>query len=240
MAGVMSKSLDFYQIVYKEEQRASCYPFSKIYFNEILTDSFENDVICKLVPESNADYIGVASWRLKQKRGESSTPIVLNHDTTLTEEKILAQDFDIAILTPRWAGFRYLYMAANWHGKSWDDAFSVFYDGFLRPNGISVPKNFQELDGEDCRYPIHENHFIANAEIYQYYIRAVLRPAIDFCASQEVFRMDSGYIHKKRDAQEIQEYQKKSGRSDWPIQAFILERLFSIWINDKNFKVINL
>ena len=41
-------------------------------------------------------------------------------------------------------------------------------------------------------------------------------------------------------AQEIQAYQKASGRQDWPIAPFILERLFSIWINDKNFKVIPL
>lgn len=236
----MQKTLDFFQIIYREEQRASCYPFAKVYFNETLTDSFENDVICRLVPESNADYIGVASWRLAQKRGDAGTPKVLNHDITLTPEKILAQDFDIAILTPRRIGFRYLYMASNWHDKAWDDAFSVFYNGFLHPNGIRVPKNYQELDGEDCKYPIHENHFIAEQEIYQTYVRTVLRPAIEFCERNSVFKMDSGYVHKKRDAQEIKAYQEASGRMDWPIMPFILERLFSLWINDKNFKVINL
>jgi hypothetical protein len=238
MAG---KSLDFYQIIFKEEQRASCYPFAKVYFNETLTDTFENDVICKLVPESTADYISVCSWRLKQKRGESSTPQVLNHDVTLTEEKILAQDFDIAILTPRRANYRPLYKAAvMWHSESWEPAFSVFNDGFLRPNGIQVPRNYKDLDGEDLTYAIHENHFIANAEIYKYYVRGVLNPAIEFCNAQEVFKMDSGYVTKKRDPQEIQAYQKASGRMDWPIMPFILERLFSIWINDKGYKVINL
>lgn len=234
------KTLDFFQVIYKEEQRSECYPFAKVYFNETLTDSFENDVICRLVPESNADYIGVASWRLKQKRGDSSTPRVLNHDITLTQEKILSADFDVAILTPRRAGFRYLYMAANWHGKAWDTCFNVFYDGFLRPNGISVPKNFQELDGEDCKHPIHENHFIADSEIYHTYVRTVLLPAIEFCNEKEVFTMDSGYVHKKRDAKEIKAYQEASGRMDWPMTPFILERLFSIWINNKGFKVINL
>jgi hypothetical protein len=55
-----------------------------------------------------------------------------------------------------------------------------------------------------------------------------------------IFRSESGYILKKRDPQEIKEYQTKSGRFDWPISVFILERLFSIWLNDKNLKVINL
>lgn len=237
MAG---KSLDFYQIIFKEEQRASCYPFAKVYFNETLTDAFENDVICKLVPESTADYISVCSWRLKQKRGESSTPQVLNHDVTLTEEKIFAQDFDIAILTPRRVGFKYLYMASNWHGAAWENAFSIFNDGFLRPNNIYVPKNYEQLDGEDCKHPIHENHFIADSEIYQTYVRNVLHPAISFMEANPIFKTDSGYVHKKRDPQEVQAYQKASGRMDWPIMPFILERLFSIWINDKGYKVINL
>jgi len=236
----MAGKLDFYQIYFKDEQLPNLYPFAIPFKNETLTDYFENDVIARLVPESNADYISVCSWRLKQKRGESSTPIVLNHKLELDEQKILSQDFDVAILTPRRAGFRALYMAANWHGKAWHDAFSVFSDGFLRPHGISVPKNYEDLDGEDLKYAIHENHFIAARNIYQSYVSTVLRPAIEFCSKEDVFKMDSGYIHKKRDTKEIQAYQKASGRQDWPIAPFILERLFSIWINDKNLNVINL
>lgn len=236
----MAGKLELFQIYFKDEQLPHLYPFAIPYKNETLTDYFENDVICRLVPESNADYISVCSWRLKQKRGESSTPLVLNHNLHLDEQKILAQDFDVAILTPRRANFRMLYMAANWHGKAWDDAFCVFYDGFLRPNGLSVPKNYQDLDGEDLKYAIHENHFVARSEIYKDYVTNCLKPAISFMETNPVFRMDSGYIHKKRDAQEIQAYQKASGREDWPIAPFILERLFSIWINDKNLNIINL
>lgn len=233
----MSKSLDFYQIIFKEEQRSSCYPFAKVYFNETLTDAFENEVISKLVPDSNADYIGVASWRLKQKRNDSSTPQVLNHKLELTEEKILSSDFDVAILTPRRSTFKPLDMAANWHGKAWKEAFGVFKTGFLDPMGIRLP-NLEA--GEDLKHAIHENHFIAGQEIYQTYVRTVLRPAIDFTSGRDVFKMDSGYIDKKRNLQEVKEYQTKSGRRDWPMMPFILERLFSIWINDKNFKVIPL
>lgn len=233
----MIKSLDFYQIIYKEEQRPSCYPFAKVYFNETLTDSFENEVISKLVPDSNADYIGVASWRLRQKRNDGGTPQVLGHKLELTEEKIVNENFDIAVLTPRRPTFKPLDMAANWHGKAWQDAFSIFKTGFLDPMGIRLP-NLEV--GEDLKTAIHENHFIADRLIYQTYVLTVLKPAIEFCESHEIFKIDSGYIHKKRDHQEIKEYQTKSGRQDWPIQPFILERLFSIWINDKNFKIINL
>lgn len=233
----MARSLDFFQVIYKEEQRSACYPFAKVYFNETLTDSFENDIICRLVPTSTADYVGVVSWRLAQKRNDGGTPKVLSHKLELTEEKITNEDFDVAILTPRRPSFKPLDMAANWHGKAWKEAFGVFKTGFLDPMGIRVP-NVEE--GEDLKYTIHENHFIANNSIYKRYIQSCLKPAIDFCSTQEVFKMASGYIHKKRDQKEIKEYQQKSGRLDWPMQPFILERLFSIWINDKNFKVINL
>lgn len=233
----MSKSLDFFQCIYKEEQRSSCYPFAKVYLNETLTDSFENDIICRLVPQSNADYIAVTSWRLKQKRNDGGTPQVLNHQLELSESRIVNEDFDIAVLTPRRPNFKPLDMAANWHGPAWTFAFRVFKEGFLDPLGIKVPNTEA---GEDLTYTIHENHFIAGQEIYQTYVRTVLRPAIEFCSAREAFKMDSGYVHKKRDHQEIKEYQQKSGRLDWPMQPFILERLFSIWINDKGFKVINL
>lgn len=233
----MAGSLDFYQIIFKENQRGHCYPFAKAYFNETLTDYFENDIIAKLVPESNADYISVCSWRLRQKRGESSTPQVLKHDLELTEEKILSHEFDVAILTPRRPNFKPLDMAANWHGKVWADAFGVFKTGFLDPMGIRLP----DLEaGEDLKHAIHENHFIARGGIYQMYVRYCLTPAITFMANDEIFKRDSGYIDKKRDTKEVKSYQEKSGRYDWPIAPFILERLFSIWINNKNLKVINL
>lgn len=233
----MARTVNFFQVIYKEEQRGSCYPFAKVYFNETLTDSFENDIICRLVPNSNADYVGVASWRLRQKRNDGGTPQVLGHKLELTEEKIVNEDFDVAVLTPRRPNFRPLDMAANWHGQAWQQAFGVFKTGFLDPMGIRLP-NLEA--GEDLIHTIHENHFIAQREIYKAYVREVLKPAIEFCESNTVFKMDSGYVHKKRDLKEVKEYQQKSGRLDWPIQPFILERLFSIWIDDKNFKVVNL
>jgi len=237
VGGMDGKSLDFYQVIFKEEQRGHCYPFAKVYFNELFTDNFENDIIARLVPQSKADYISVCSWRLRQKRNDASTPKVLNHKLELSEEKILSEDFDVAILTPRRNGFRPLDMAANWHGNAWVDAFNFFNAGFLKPMGLKVPDISK---GDDRKHTIHENHFIAFGHIYRAYVSECLAPALEFCNEEEIFQMDSGYVNKKRDAQEVKEYQQKSGRTDWPIKPFILERLFSIWINDKNFKVINL
>lgn len=224
------KTLDFIQIIYKEEQREKCYPWTQKYFNYELTDYFENSVIAKIVPTLNADYISVCSWRLAQKRGD--TIINLNGDLSLTEEKILSHDFDIAVLTPRSPRHQPLAMASQWHGKAWDEAFAVFKKEFLPTVGIACPDELSKA--------IYENHFIAKKEIYQSYVIECLRPAIDFMGSRSIFGLDSGYINKKRDAEEIIAYQTKSGRKDWPISTFVLERLFSIFIEGKDYRIINL
>lgn len=223
------KTLDFVQIIFNESQRDKCYPWAQVYFNNTLTDYFENDVIARIVPTLNADYISVCSWRLAQKRAD--TAINLN-GTGLTEEKILSNEFDIAVLTPRSPRHQPLVMASNWHGEAWDKAFYVFKNLFLPTVGLKV--------NDELNRAIYENHFIAKREIYHEYVNNILKPAIAFMDTRDVFREDSGYIHKKRDAEEIKAYQEKSGRQDWPIGVFILERLFSIYINDKPYKIINL
>lgn len=225
----MAPTIDFVQIIFNESQRDKCYPWAQVYFNNTLTDYFENDVIARIVPTLNADYISVCSWRLAQKR--TDTAINLN-GTGLTEEKILSNEFDIAVLTPRHPRHQPLYMASNWHGQAWDKAFHVFKTEFLPTIGITCP--------DELNRAIYENHFIAKREIYHDYVQNYLKPAIAFMDTNDVFREDSGYINKKRDAEEIKAYQEKSGRQDWPIGVFILERLFSIYINDKPYKVINL
>jgi hypothetical protein len=217
----MADKIAFYQIYFKDEQKKEMYDFAIPYFNEVLTDYFENSVISEVVPKCNADFISVCSWRLKKKRGDCfRLP-----DKTLTLEKIETSDFDIAILTPRSPTHNVMAMASHWHGRSWDDAISD-----LR-QFIKVPK--------DIKHAIYENHFIARGDIYKAYVTDCLLPCIDYMSTRDVYFADSGYRTRKTHEQ-VLEYQAKTGRSDWPISTFILERLFSIYINDKNYNVINL
>lgn len=219
--------LDFWQIYFKDEQKTELYDFATPHKNEGVTDWFENAVICDLVPKSEADYISVCSWRLKQKREMGSCPFILK-DTSLSEAKILAQDFDIAILRPFSKGHQSLRLSSNWHGTAWDIGLQEL------KKVIKVP--------QEITTPIYENHFIARKEIYKDYVNNQLKPTIDFMASKmDVFGADSGYINKLRhEPERIKDYQQKSGRKDWPISVFLLERLFSLWIENKDFKIINL
>lgn len=228
-------TLDFTQIYFKDEQLPSLYPFAKSYNNAgKCIDTFENQVIAELVPQCTADLIGVCSWRLREKRNESSTPFILNKrygDHDLTEERIFSVPFDVAILTPRNDQHRPLLNASQWHGKAWDDAFAVFKRWIYSDLHFKVP--------DELSRAIYENHFIARRDIYHDYVGSCLIPAISFVASDPVFMVDSGY-GKKIGAIRLREYQDRTGRKDYPIAPFILERLFSVWIEGKGLNVIPL
>lgn len=146
-------------------------------------------------------------------------------DKTLTKEKILNTDFDVAILTPRSPTHDALAMAPHWHGKAWTDAFNDLRTFIKIPNKLN--------------HAIYENHFVARREIYQAYVLDCLHPVMDYIKSRDVYFVDAGYARRKS-AAEAEEYSRLTGRKDWPIAPFILERLFSIWINDKKLNVVNL
>lgn len=221
-------TLDFVQIVFKEHQASECYPFARIYHNEKVTPYFENDVIKRIVPALNADIISVCSWRLAAKRGD----MFRLQDKTLTVEKIFSSDFDVAVLTPRSPTHKPLHMASHWHGKAWNNAFDVFKRFIKTDLGVRVP--------EELSMAIYENHFIAKREIYHDYVKNWLTPAIDFIdKTGTVFLEDAGYS-KRKSASDVKAYTEATGRKDWPIAPFILERLFSIYCEKKGFKIIPL
>jgi len=217
----MAKQIDFIQIYFKDDQKKEIYDFATPYLNTVLTPYFENSVISELVPKCDADLISVCSWRLKKKRGDSFRL----QDKTLTKEKILNSEFDVAILTPRSPSHDALGLATKWHGKAWTDAIND-----LR-TFIKIPARLNHV--------IYENHFIATKELYQSYVTDCLNPVIDYISTRDVYFVDADYA-KRKSKEEAEYYRKCSGRNDWPIAPFILERLFSIWINDKKLKVINL
>lgn len=235
-SGMDGKSLTFWQIYYREEQAEKLYNFAKPYFNTTFSQYFENAVISDLVPTADTDLVSVCSWRLRSKRGGSSTEILLKRAGIfeLTEERIRNTDYDVAILTPRSPTHKPLAMAVNWHGKAW-------VDGFARLKSFLYDKCICKVPNE-LSNTIYENHFIAKREIYSDYVGQCLDPVLSFMRSEGgVFDADSGYLQKKRnDPEAVKDYQRVSGRQDWSIAPFLLERLFSIWIERKNFKIINL
>lgn len=229
-------SLQFHQIYYKDEQLKELYDFATPYRNEVVTDFFENSVIAREVPKCDAQYISFCSWRLRKKRLDGWCPVILKGAVNLTEEKILSQDFDVAVLTPRSKSHKMLGMSALWHGG--------YQHNYAWDNAIVELKKFITIP-EEVKTPIYENHFIARKELYHEYVSSLLNPVMQYMSDRSCFFVDAGYAPKKeRDKSEgvqaVERYRKETGRNDWPIAPFILERLFSIFINDKQLKIINL
>lgn len=227
-----------HQIIYKEEQRKHLYDFTIPYFNTDTTETlmwFENKLICDLVLRTEADYIGVTSWRLKEKRMDGWTPVLLKFDhngDNLSLEKFQREEADVYNLCPRSETHKMLTMSAHWHGGpqhnyAWD-------------NAIKELKKFIPIP-EEVKTPIYENCQVVRKELYYSYINDCLKPCIDFMRGRDVFFVDSGYAEKKarKQPEEVERYRKISGKNDWPIAPFILERLFSIWIDSQDLKILN-
>jgi hypothetical protein len=218
------RTLQFFQIYYRDDQVHEMYPFSIPYRNTKLTTEFENQVIADIVPMVNTKLTSVCSWRLKGKRADCAH----RHTGDLTLDKIRTTDYDVAILTPKSSNHKPLAAAATWHHPTWTPAIEKLREI------ISIPR--------EVTHTIYENHFVADTALYQDYVRRYLRPAIDFVrATPDVYLAPSGYARLKPTA-DRQAVKDQLGLDDWPIGVFILERLFSIYLENehRNIKIIPL
>lgn len=211
------------QIYYREEQKAACYPFSRLYFNDSLTIFFENEPIGKLVMASEAEKVGVCSWKLKEKmRMNVCCP------RELTEE-VINSDYQVLSFTCNTKYHKMLAAAEGWH------------KGF-RP----AIEKVCELIGQRCpgevRTPIYQNAFMAKTEIYQDYVKNWLQPAmmamVEDPELNKYAMSDSNYSNlAKKDAVDSGYLMEKLGVPFYPLAPFILERLFSIYVHNNRINV---
>jgi hypothetical protein len=214
---------ELYQILYSEEQRKNLYPFAIPYFNDTVTPFFENSIILSLVPASTAHRIGVCSWKLRDKLRFYIPP-----RRELTED-VLNSDYDILFLSRNSRHHQMLARASHWHPE-----FLPVLDKLLYKIGQKRP--------HEVKNPVYFNHFVASREIYLQYIKEMLAPAVECMGADEEMKkllwVDSGYTALAGSPPE--RVQREFGVSFWPLHTFILERLFSIWIDNKNFSISHL
>jgi hypothetical protein len=230
------KSLEFFQLWFDKKHIQHLYEFAHPFHNELVTPYFENAIIAEVVPKCNADLIGIASWQLRKKRMSLPAYRQLQSctGTFLTTEKLINSSFDVAVLLPMPIGHQMLKTAALSFGEIWNTAFEdmvSFLHGQLR---MSVP--------DEVALPVYGNHFVAQREIYKSCVSECLSPVIRYMdARRDIFLKDSGYaITKAKNSgiDEVQRYKERSGRNDWPIAPFLLETLFSLWIEGKQLSII--
>lgn len=212
---------DFYQLYYKPEQKSSLFPFAVPYFNEDLTIFFENAVIANLVKNTNADRIGVCSWKLSQK-----LRIRVGERKPLTLEAINS-DYDILSLTRNSQRHAMLAMAYQWHKE-----FKPTIELLWQKLGYKMP-------GE-ARNPIYQNSHFSKTSIYQDYVNNFLAPAMELTLKDEELNklmvQPSGYGKLSREA-DVKSVKEKLGLSDYPLAPFILERCPALWFQIKGYRI---
>jgi hypothetical protein len=219
----MAHDLDFVQIVYLEEQKSACFPFARIHFNDKLTTFFENSVIKDVVLHSEAEKIAVCSWKLKEKmRWNVCRPRELT-------EQVLKTNFEVMSFTCNTKHHQFLQAADKWH------------PGFVD----LMKKILNEIEKDtpsEIKNPIYQNHFCATKQVYKKYVREYLAPAMDVMERpgeiRELCWKDSNYSNlNKSQAATAERLQASIGVPYYPMHAFILERLFSIFCHNEKVKV---
>ena len=222
----MAEQIDFIQICYSAEHYKTCFPFSVHYHNYGLTPFFENTIISDLVKESKADKIAVCSWSLARKMTMRLPP-----RRELTEE-VLHEDFDVMSFTKNSPDHDMVGALEGWHKGSREILGKIF-----SKLGKPFPKK--------PKFPIYQNAFCARAGVYKRYVTEFLDPAMELMATDEEIRnlcfQDSGYNETiDRRPVDFSRTKKYLGLPYYPMHPFILERCFSIWLDDKNLNVVYL
>lgn len=219
-------SVEFYQIYYKDEQLINIYPFAKPFKNEGLSIFFENEVIRQIVSYETSDKLAICSWKLKDKLQWNLAWPRRPHEIT---EEILNSDYDVMPFT-RNSKYHTMLAAANgWH-PGFKDAMTRIVTGI----GKKMP--------EEVKIPIYQNAFSAKLEIYKDYVSDYLNPAMELIKNDpEVYKLatvDSHYTKLMReDCAKADYLQSKIGFPYYPLVPFLLERLFSVYVHNKNINV---
>ena len=220
----------FYQIYYKDEQKETFYPFATPYFNDGLTIFFENEILSRLVSENRADRIAVCSWKISHPQ-YSKVKWNLGWPRRIEDitQEILESDYDVLPFTRNSKMHQMLGAASTWH------------PGFRETLTRIVTGIGKNMPGE-VKIPIYQNAFSAKRDIYQDYVNDYLNPAMELIKNDaNVYKMatvDSHYTQLMRKDCATAEYlQEKIGFPYYPLVPFLLERLFSIYVHNKNIKV---
>lgn len=219
-------SVKLYQIYFNDDQLKKLYDFAIPFYNTDLTIFFENSVIASIVPYETSDKIAICSWKLKDKLcwnlGWPRRP----HEIT---EELLNRDYDVLPFT-RNSKYHTMLAAANgWH-PGFKEAMTQIVEGIGKKMPLEV------------KIPIYQNAFSAKLEIYKDYVSDYLNPAMELIKNDPaVYKMatvDSNYTKLMRDDCAKADYlQSKIGFPYYPLVPFLLERLFSVYVQNKKINV---
>lgn len=220
----MAESIGFYQIYFREEHKKELFPFATPFPNSILSPFFENPIISTLVKNTTADKIAVCSWSLRKKMTIRIPP-----RRELTPE-VLQEDFDVMSFTKNAVDHDMIGALEGWHKGSTEILKLIF-------ENLGLPFTRKP------KFPIYQNAFCAKSEIYKQYVKEFLDPAMELMSTNERIKVlcwqDSGYTRTTlNETVDLKRIKELLGVPYYPLHPFLLERCFSLWIDNKNLKIV--
>jgi hypothetical protein len=217
---------ELWQIYYEEKQKNDLFPFAKPVFNPSLTEFFENSVIYRVVLPSNAEKIGVCSPALRQK---------INFGIPMREpftEDVINRDYDLLVLSRKQTPEHFMLAKMdNWHPGT---------RGTL--NLILYAIGLETFEGRrEPEVAVYQNAFILRTDLYKRFLREAMIPAMTVMREDPVIKArcweDSHYYKLKSEVGYQKMIKEKTGWDYIPCHTFILERLFSCWLNGMKLKI---
>lgn len=243
-----------FQVYYDEKQRETLYDSVRIEptFNPVpsaysFRDAYyilENKVILdKITPEVDAEYVGVWShkhydkiWNFSQDERYVKAKEGRKGFVKWLDETVSKRDFDIL-------GFhRHLNKYHKKHMLTMAERFHPRFNKLLKHlvNKAGVAKHVNL--NPDFPFVTLMNYQLAKKDIYLDYIENVLKPVVDAMLDESDKNLqhwlfsDAGY---NGDAKMEGTLMKIGGKPYYTMHTFILERLFTLYLNTKNYKCIS-
>lgn len=207
-----------YSIVYDKNQIVEYEKYDNSHIKTIEQKSylFEYNVLIDVIDNHNIaeDYLGIFSYKFPMKTG-------------LFKKKL----FKILKDNPNKDIYIFCTNSDKLKGKYLSFTEKV-HPGFVEL--FTALCNDLNLKVKEPKYIVYSNFFIAKTKIYKEYVNEIIKPAIELLETkykQEVWQ-DSNYKGLEKD--KLKQY---TGLDYYPFYTFLCERLFSIWIENKNYKI---
>jgi len=216
---------DIKQIYFDSESKANCLDMFTPYNNSAPTYFLENTVISEEVKKCDAPYFGVVSHKIRFKINN----FPYDRDGTLIDKEHLEKILPTCnILILQRVGGNMMQQLHEWHPGA-RETLQMILD--------EVGYNFN-CEGT-VKHNIYSNHVIARYGIFEEYVRLLLDPAMEAMTSNKIINKRCMFDSKYTTLQGAPPENLKNswGINYWPMHPFLCERMFSIYINNKNYNV---
>lgn len=207
-------NVSLFSIIYNEEQRElSEYNvfFNKINSVEDKSYLFEYNPMIDIIDNYQLkEWTGIFSWKFPLKTGVFEKKII----------KSIDDNYDIIYFCK--PIINYLKFTEVHH-----PGFMKLFNSVCSDLGLKI---------NEPRHVIYSNFFVARTDVYREYVNNIIKPAIELLETKHKKQAWADSKYKGLSKEKLNKY---TGLDYYTMHTFILERLISVWIDNKKIKSIN-